>query len=93
MSEESPTSAPPNGTSSMHDTNDAIQLEEQQPAVRRAIITNVHVLERGAGHEEHSGDDVSEGEGPELEVIANDEGTVWLGVQGSSWMLAEHLLY
>lgn len=76
MSEESPISAPLNGTSSVHDANDTMQPEVQQPEVRRAIITNSHVFERGAGHEEHSADDVSEGEGPEPEIIANDEGTV-----------------
>lgn len=91
MSEESPTSASPNGTPSMHDTDGAVQREVQQPAVRRAIIANAHVLQRGAGHEEHSGDDVSEGEGLEREVIANDEGTVWLGDPGSSRMHAERL--
>lgn len=83
MSEDAPTGSNTNGTSTSDST-----AEAQQPA-RRAIITNAHVLQRGANHGEHSGDEVSEDEGPEPEVIANDEGISHLydGYQAGDWWL------
>ncbi|KAF8415114.1 hypothetical protein EV426DRAFT_705865 [Tirmania nivea] len=82
MPEEITESAPLNGTTT-NDTNvlnaaasQLVPAAQDPAATRRAIITNAHVLERVTGPNhggEHSGDEVTEDEGPEPEVIANDE--------------------
>ena len=78
MLEEATETAHPNGMTA-NDTNilnAQVVSAIQAPVARRAIITNAHVLERVTSQNhggEHSGDD-TEDEGPEPEVIANDEG-------------------
>ena len=82
MPEEATESAHPNGTTA-NDANvlnaavtQVVPTIQEPAATRRAIITNAHVLERVTGQNhsgEHSGDDSGD-EGPEPEVIANDEG-------------------
>ena len=68
---------PQNGTTS-NDTHTAATQAVQEPvATRRAIITNAHALERVTSQShggEHSGDEVTEDEGPGPEVLENDEG-------------------
>lgn len=69
----------------------AVEVQRPQPAQttttttttgsggRRAIITNAHVFERGHDHGSISGDEVSEDEGPPVQVIEPDEGMFWVG--------------
>jgi len=83
MPEEVTESAPLSGATDSNTnvlntaSTQAAPAVQEPAATRRAIITNAHVLERVTGHNhggEHSGDEVTEDEGPEPEVIANDEG-------------------
>jgi len=81
MPEKVTESAPQNGTTASDTSllNAAVTHVQEPAATRRAIITNAHVLGRATGKNrggDHSGDEVSEDEGPEPEVIANDEGMV-----------------
>ncbi|RPB25265.1 protein phosphatases PP1 regulatory subunit sds22 [Terfezia boudieri ATCC MYA-4762] len=82
MPEEVTKSAPLNGTTGNNKnilnaaTTQTVPAIQEPAATRRAIITNAHVIERVTGQHhggELSGDEVTEDEGPDPEIIANDE--------------------